>query len=965
MVESGKTGDSYNLNYSNQKAPFARVVEGGELTVNGGAYEDNAVSMTPESAGVNKYAGGYGAVLQNGAQDGDHLHGGPDNVWGGKLVVNGGLYKNNSATRFGGGVIFSSTRGTAESTTIVTGGDFEDNSVNVPKNNGGESLRGGGVIHSRRGSLTISGGTFKNNTEKPDQITDVDFTAGGGAVYVANATITDNGDIPNGNYPNGDENIIARFTLTKQENGTAPVFEGNKSGSAGGAIMTAAYVNASFESGVFKGNYAEDMGGAVYTEENTVSDFGYSAVYGNTAAHFGGGLWLCPSGVSISSQRSNLALFDNVAGGSNSALALDKYLNVHGEGAAGDDLAIMYPNKDIAKSNSVNITSGWYTGKDAVTWYQDGQSTVKATGFGEMGTNWGIGHLYNPGAFSVVSSVPRYVAGQTAFPTGAYTLTQSKDDIPVWNQKGGIALKAIANSENAKQVAKDQAHLTFTGNMAGMSGGAIGSDGNLRFTSSGLATWSKIDANDGAALSGSSWTLTYEGSADTPYADASEESDLWNGVADTSAKWSKVSGAWVAAVEDNTGQDDYVGYDTDSRPGYFSIENLAEGAYSLAEASAPEGYAKGNATYTFAVDLSTATSAAKMPQVYVKNGNAVSGNAIGNTPLPSIPDIVLKAKKTLVGGTLDANQFSFKLDEQSKDGSSYKYENKQTKTNDANGSVTFDKLTYTKPGNYVYRIMEAAGTDASMAYDTTAYYVKVSVTWGWKDANGKPVTEGTAGAKANLVASVLYYSDEACTQKIDGAAYPSYAPEFTNYATTSFSFTKVDGSSDGNNAPLKDASFKLYKWVGAGAPDAGALASDDSKDWQAQGDGLTSSADGIVKFDKLVPGVYQLVETAAPAGYQQPTGQWRFEVKVASDNNGLTTTEPQAIRGAGGTQPPAFISPDSNLKGETLKLPNYKGFTLPVSGSSGIWLSGVAGMAMIAASLAALWWQRRRGGGGA
>ena len=887
--------------------------------------------------------------------------------WGGQLVVNGGLFRGNHSGQgnsapdgtarpgalYGGGAIFISTPNSGNS--AVNGGVFDGNYV--PQVTDGHSNRGGGAIHSRRGTLTIAGGIFRNNRAEGMSGATATFGAGGGAVYVA--------CVNNNEMGLANALVSSKLTVTNSDaypNG--PTFDKNESTGQGGAIMVSWNASGSFEYGTFTNNFSEQMGGAIYTEESTISEFGYSAVYGNTAAHFGGGLWLCPSGVSISSQRSNLALFDNAAGGSDAALALDKYLAAHGTGAAGDDLAIMYPNKDVAKSNSVNIASGWYAGKDAVTWYQDGQSTVKATGFGEMGTNWGIGHLGNPDAFSVVSSVPRYAAGQTAFPTGAYTLTQSKEDIPVWNQKGGIALKAIANSEDAKQAAKDQAHLIFTGNTAGMSGGAIGSDGSLRFTSSGLASWSKVDANDDSrALPGSSWTLTYEGTAATPYADADEEIDLWAGATDISAKWSKGSGGtWVATVEDNTGQADYVGYDTDSRPGYFSIENLAEGTYSFTEASAPEGYAKGDATYTFAIDLSTAASAAKMPQVYVRNGNAVSGNAIGNTPLPSIPDIVLTAHKTLAGGTLSKGQFAFDLDEQGGTAGTYTYTKvQQGVTNDADGNVTFDKLTYTSPGEHVYRIREQVPADATenldgshskdgVVYDQTAYYVKVSVTWGWKDANGNPVPEGTTGAKANLVANVTYYSDEACTQAIDGAAYPDYVPAFTNEVTTDWQFTKTDGET---NAALPGATFRLFRLAdGAQDTDAPLDAANPGKDWVLAGESVSSdgsggTAAGLVSFSNLTSGTYRLVESKAADGYTRPAGQWRVVVDTGAA--GDASAPKVRVTGTVGATPPAF---KDNGDG-TWSLPNHKGMTLPVSGGTGAWLSAGIGAALMVSAITA------------
>lgn len=978
IIES-KTNNSggtvkYNLSYSGNQTPFARINAGGKLIVNGGSFENNSAET-------------YGAVFQNGWN------------WasGGYLKVTNGLFTNNKATVIGGGVIFSNTAGTDDSQTIVEGGTFDGNVYEWTSDKGNNEPveTGGGAIHSRMGRLTVTGGVFKNNsyTSVNDQLEKNAGVSkgGGGAIFVCKAAGNSKG-------------TSSVFTLgtDDEEAAVAPKFTGNKSTAPGGAIMVSYDASASFKSGTFEGNYAKDMGGAVYTEERTTSDFGYTTVHNNIAAHFGGGLWLCPSGVSVSSRASNIALFDNVAGrdytasdgSTKSAFELDKNRNAHRynadngvDGGAGDDLAVMYPNKDNVATNSVNITDSWFAGEQgAVSWYWDGQSTVRATGFGQLGAedgwkpSWpGHGVVFtNREAFSVTNR-PRYSQKQDKIDAPrTYQQVRKAADYPdpVWRSKGGLAFKTQV-SQGTKDAVNAAAKLTFVGNESGTSGGAIGSNGNLRFTSSGVAAWSKGDANDASKeLGGSSWKLTWTApsATATPYVSKSVDDAIWKGATgDVSAlRWHREpagSTTWVSIVEGNVGASGYVGYDTDATSGVFSIENLAEGTYTMTEESAPDGYATSGATYQFKVDLSTASSAIALPKIEVVNGSGTvsDGNAIGNTPLPSIPDIVLKAKKTLVGGTLSADQFTFQLDEQTKEGDAYKYAQLDTKKNNANGLVTFEALNYTAPGTHVYRITETAKTDEGIVYDGTAYYAKAVIEWGHKNSDGKPSTNDND--KKNLVLkSLTYYNDEACTQEFKGTNGNDYLPEFTNYATTLFSFTKVDGSSGANNAPLEGATFKLYKWAGTAAPGAEALASDNSKDWEAQGDGVTSGDAGVVKFNNLPVGTYQLVETAAPSGYQLPAGQWRIVVEEATGTDGKKTLKiegPTAIKGANGTMPPAFISPDPAVKGDTLKLPNYKGFTLPVSGSTGIWWSGVAGMAMIAASLAALWWQRRRGGGAA
>lgn len=61
------------------------------------------------------------------------------------------------------------------------------------------------------------------------------------------------------------------------------------------------------------------------------------------------------------------------------------------------------------------------------------------------------------------------------------------------------------------------------------------------------------------------------------------------------------SGSATIPVTDNTGQSDYVGPDTDARPGYFEVEDLDRGDYTLEETRAPAGYQLISGTHDFEV----------------------------------------------------------------------------------------------------------------------------------------------------------------------------------------------------------------------------------------------------------------------------------------------------------------------------------------------------------------------------
>ncbi|MBW9325283.1 LPXTG cell wall anchor domain-containing protein [Enterococcus casseliflavus] len=109
------------------------------------------------------------------------------------------------------------------------------------------------------------------------------------------------------------------------------------------------------------------------------------------------------------------------------------------------------------------------------------------------------------------------------------------------------------------------------------------------------------------------------------------------------------------------------------------------------------------------------------------------GNAIfKNSYTPGSGSAVLEASKELTGKELSANEFRFELvDDQG--------EVLQIKTNDVNGKIYFDSISYDKAGEYQYTIREVKGTDSTITYDETAYKVTVKV----EDKEGQLVATPT------------------------------------------------------------------------------------------------------------------------------------------------------------------------------------------------------------------------------
>lgn len=101
--------------------------------------------------------------------------------------------------------------------------------------------------------------------------------------------------------------------------------------------------------------------------------------------------------------------------------------------------------------------------------------------------------------------------------------------------------------------------------------------------------------------------------------------------------------------------------------------------------------------------------------------NYPDGPVVFENTYESAPDsVVFEAEKVLHGQKLVKDQFAFELvDEEG--------QLLQTASNNANGQIIFDQLTYEKVGNYSYTIREVEGNQGGIIYDEATYRVKVSV----------------------------------------------------------------------------------------------------------------------------------------------------------------------------------------------------------------------------------------------
>ena len=122
------------------------------------------------------------------------------------------------------------------------------------------------------------------------------------------------------------------------------------------------------------------------------------------------------------------------------------------------------------------------------------------------------------------------------------------------------------------------------------------------------------------------------------------------------------------------------------------------------------------------------------------------GVTFTNTYTAASTGITFEAAKVLDGRELTDGEFTFELRENGKV--------IDTATNDADGTVAFEKVEYTEPGAHDYEITEVKGDDSTITYDDTVFTVHVNVVdntqtgsldasdWSYGE-NGAPVFHNT------------------------------------------------------------------------------------------------------------------------------------------------------------------------------------------------------------------------------
>ena len=200
----------------------------------------------------------------------------------------------------------------------------------------------------------------------------------------------------------------------------------------------------------------------------------------------------------------------------------------------------------------------------------------------------------------------------------------------------------------------------------------------------------------------------------------------------------------------------------------------------------------------------------------IKNGYTWQVENIRST----VTSIQLSASKTLTGRAMEKDEFTFYLYNETVEDDVHWLQT-QTSPAAADGEpaeVSFDKISYTTPGTYKYRIEEKKGNAENVTYDETVYHIEINVvrdeqegspTYGELVANvsGVKKTQGTSGTLTDVADHNIAF-ENTYTQP-EGEFTPTGTKTLTGRSMSKgeFSFTVTEGSetvSTGSNAAAAD-----------------------------------------------------------------------------------------------------------------------------------------------------------------
>lgn len=241
------------------------------------------------------------------------------------------------------------------------------------------------------------------------------------------------------------------------------------------------------------------------------------------------------------------------------------------------------------------------------------------------------------------------------------------------------------------------------------------------------------------------------------------------------------------------------------------------------------------------------------PAISMKNGEAIDNgqfvNSYSSQPVsvtPKASKVIDNPKHTL--RLLNANEFTFEL--QDTNGKTI-----QSKANNVDGTVTFDKLAYNTVGEHDYRIVEKTGQLKGITYDQTVHTMHVNVT-----DNGY----------GQLKASTSYDN----TSKTP-VFHNTYQPKDV---TVSLTAHKTFDNKNASHAKLTDFQFQLFNNEKAVGVPVQTVNADRNGDIRFQPLTFTASQLKGNKSKTFTYTVREIRQSAGGVNYDSHMGMWQITV---------------------------------------------------------------------------------------
>lgn len=191
---------------------------------------------------------------------------------------------------------------------------------------------------------------------------------------------------------------------------------------------------------------------------------------------------------------------------------------------------------------------------------------------------------------------------------------------------------------------------------------------------------------------------------------------------------------------------------TYTQPGtynYTITEKVPDGAVLTDNVWVKDGVAYDGSTHTATVTVTDNLDGSMSTSVTYDNKGSLLPVLTNSVVKTGETSASLSATKTLSGKNLSDGEFSFQL----KDSSGKVL---QTASNKADGSISFAPITYKEAGTYHYQIVEIAGNEEGVAYDSTVHTAAVTVTKNNDGSLSADVKYDNAGSQAPVFANTYF-----------------------------------------------------------------------------------------------------------------------------------------------------------------------------------------------------------------